>query len=260
MNKRCYGDIPYQVALVHGGPGAPGDLAPVAGGLRCDFSVLELLQSKGSIDELVEEMREELVQYEPMVIMGHSWGAWLTLIFASLYPKLTKHIILVACPPLESKYAEGIMDTRLSRLNLEDKKTIDEIFERDEAQTLTQEDYETFGKLMENVDAYSKVACKYPENPLPVQKDNSKKIWKEGEQYRKSGKILEIVSQIKCPMTFIHGAFDPHPYQGVQDVLNEKGVDFEFLLMQKCGHTPWIEEHVADNFFKMLKVYIKEFV
>ena len=47
---RVYGDGPYDVAVVHGGPGIPGAMAPVARELAADRGVLEPLQSAGTID------------------------------------------------------------------------------------------------------------------------------------------------------------------------------------------------------------------
>ena len=31
INPRTYGDAPFRVAVIHGGPGAAGEMAPVAG-------------------------------------------------------------------------------------------------------------------------------------------------------------------------------------------------------------------------------------
>ena len=53
-NYRLYGDTPYNVAVLHGGPGCPGAVAPVARELSRDYGVLEPLQTKDSINEQVE--------------------------------------------------------------------------------------------------------------------------------------------------------------------------------------------------------------
>ena len=45
QNPRIYGDPPYQVALLHGGPGAGGEMAPVARELAGDRGVLEPIQT-----------------------------------------------------------------------------------------------------------------------------------------------------------------------------------------------------------------------
>ena len=52
-NPRRYGDAPFKIILIHGGPGAPGEMAPVAEELSSDFGILEPLQTKDSIEGLV---------------------------------------------------------------------------------------------------------------------------------------------------------------------------------------------------------------
>ena len=49
-NLRVRGKKPYAVAVVHGGPGMPGYMAPVARELAKDTGVLEPLQTKDSFE------------------------------------------------------------------------------------------------------------------------------------------------------------------------------------------------------------------
>ena len=48
-NLRTYGNAPFKVALLHGGPGVSGEMAPVAVELSNTRGVLEPLQTKASI-------------------------------------------------------------------------------------------------------------------------------------------------------------------------------------------------------------------
>lgn len=40
---RSYGTAPFEIVVIHGGPGAPGEMAPVARELSGQFGVLEPL-------------------------------------------------------------------------------------------------------------------------------------------------------------------------------------------------------------------------
>jgi hypothetical protein len=42
-NPRLYGRPPYRIAVLHGGPGAAGEMKPVAEALSADFGFLEPL-------------------------------------------------------------------------------------------------------------------------------------------------------------------------------------------------------------------------
>lgn len=95
---REYGNPPYRAIIVHGGPGAPGCCAAICRGLSDSFGVLEHLQEKNTIQELVEEIHDILARYglEKTVLIGHSWGAWLSYLFAAKYPQLVSKLILRA--------------------------------------------------------------------------------------------------------------------------------------------------------------------
>ena len=59
-NLRIYGNKPFTVAVVHGGPGAPGEIAPVARELSMVAGILEPLQKKDSLEGQVEELHDVL--------------------------------------------------------------------------------------------------------------------------------------------------------------------------------------------------------
>ena len=59
-NPRKYGQPPYNIAVIHGGPGAGGEMEPVALDLSPDFGVLEPLQTMTNLDDQVDELRAVL--------------------------------------------------------------------------------------------------------------------------------------------------------------------------------------------------------
>ena len=55
---RLHGPAPYHVVLVHGGPGGAGEMSPLARGLQPGVPLIEAMQTKRSIAELIEELRQ----------------------------------------------------------------------------------------------------------------------------------------------------------------------------------------------------------
>ena len=51
-----YGEAPFTVAVVHGGPGGAGEMVPVAKKLSDYFGVLEPLQTEYSLEGQVQEL------------------------------------------------------------------------------------------------------------------------------------------------------------------------------------------------------------
>ena len=85
-NLRTYGQPPFTVAVLHGGPGAPGSMAPVARKLAANWGVLEPLQTATSLAGQIEELRTVLRDYGhlPITLIGSSWGAMLGFMAAGL--------------------------------------------------------------------------------------------------------------------------------------------------------------------------------
>lgn len=116
---RIYGNPPFQIAVLHGGPGAPGEMAPVARELASVGGVLEPLQTAMSVEGQVEELRAVLKRHVdmPVTLVGWSWGAWLGFIFAARHPAFVGKLVLIGSGPFEEGYAPRIMATRLGRLS-----------------------------------------------------------------------------------------------------------------------------------------------
>jgi hypothetical protein len=59
-NLRKYGNKPFNVAVIHGGPGAPGEMAPVARELSSVRGILEPLQTAATLEGQVQELKAVL--------------------------------------------------------------------------------------------------------------------------------------------------------------------------------------------------------
>jgi len=122
-NLRKYGSEPFSLSVIHGGPGAPGDVAPVARELSSVKGILEPLQTAATLEGQIQELKNVLEKNGaiPLTLIGHSWGAMLSFIFTGRYPSLVKKLILVGGGPFEEKYDAHIVGTILSRLSEEER-------------------------------------------------------------------------------------------------------------------------------------------
>jgi pimeloyl-ACP methyl ester carboxylesterase len=260
-NLRKYGKEPYKVAVVHGGPGAPGAVAPVARELSQDTGVLEPLQTKDSLEGQIKELHDVLNEHGdiPVVLVGHSWGAWLVFIVAARYPSLVKKLILIGSGPFEAKYAEGINAARLNRLSQAERIEVLKISDIINGAAAGDRDraLARLGALFARADTCDALPPEADPDPLPVSEEIYRKVFPEASEYRASGKLLEMGKKIKCPVVAIHGDYDPHPAEGVRGPLSRVLKDFRFILLEKCGHEPWTERFARDAFYKLLRDEIK---
>ena len=239
-NLRKYGRKPYSLAVIHGGPGAPGEMAPVARELSSILGVFEPLQTAKTIEGQVEELKAVLLENGaiPITIVGFSWGAMLSFIFTAKNPSIVNKLIMISSGPYEEKYAVNIMGTRLNRLNDREREevlllsnTFNDSSTKEKNILMTE-----LSKLIFKADLL---------NPLPhnseiieYQYDIYQNIWEDVRELRSSGKLLKLGKNIVCPVVAIHGDYDSHPFEGVRNPLSRILKDFRLILLEKCGHHP----------------------
>ena len=254
-NYRKYGFKPFKVAVIHGGPGAPGEIAPIAKELSSGFGVIEPLQTANTIDGQLDELLEILsIQGNlPITLVGHSWGAWLVYIFAAKHPEIVKKIILVSSAPFEEKEAQNIMKTRLNRLSEKDRSRIFAIQNNLKDPLIRNKNqlFKQFAELMSKADSFASLTSE--SYVIEFQSELNEIIWNEANKLRKSGKLIGFGKRIKCPVVAIHGDYDPHPAEGVKIPLSGTLDKFKFILLKKCGHYPWNEKNAYNEFYQILR-------
>lgn len=257
-NIRLHGSEPYSVAVIHGGPGAPGEMAPVAERLSRGQGIIEPLQTADSINGQLEELKNQLdtVALYPVVLIGHSWGAFLSVIFAAKYPDKVSKLILVGSPVFADKYAADVMDNRMARLNEDDREKVKALLKSLESGPINdrEESFRRLAALFTKTDSFDAAEEEY--DVQPGQYRIYMMVWGEARDIRKNGRLLEIVQDIKCPVVAIHGDHDPHAAEGVKEPLSAVLEDFQFILLEHCGHEPWAEHQAREKFFRILNEQI----
>ena len=228
-------------------------MAPVARVFSVKSGVLEPLQSASSLEGQVLELGRVLEEHAtcPVTLIGHSWGAILAFILAARNPELADRLIMVGAGVFEERFSAGILDVRLQRLTDDERASalvlMGDLAHGDEKRK--NQAFSGLGALLYKADCY---------DPLPV--DNKviecnflvfRQVWNEAAAMRKSGGLLAMAPRIRCPVVALHGSYDPHPAQGVQ-VLAGRVPDFRFILLDKCGHYPWVERYACREFYRLL--------
>jgi len=255
---RKYGKDPYKAAVIHGGPGALGSVACIAKELAESFGVIEPIQTKYSICDLILELHEQIsaATNVPITLIGHSWGAWLVVLFANEYPDMVKQLVLVSSGPFKQEYVSMILERRLKNLSdnegdlfvksieqLNDNKIID----KDTA-------LNNLGRLAEKADNYDIIEIQEDaEHSFNSDGEIYSAIWTQADELRRNGDLFDALKNLKCPVVVVHGDFDAHPIEGVVEPLREQGVIFGTHILSKCGHSPFIEKYAKELFYRILR-------
>jgi pimeloyl-ACP methyl ester carboxylesterase len=254
---------PFRVAVVHGGPGVQGAVAPVARELAVTRGVLEPLQTADSLEGQVAELAGllERAANGPATLIGGSWGACLSYTLAARRPDLVSNLILVGSGPFEDRYAQNIMAVRLARLDEDDQKSVQCIMKQldDPASTAGDDAFAQLGTLLGKADVHAPILHdpRLSDPRLPVGPHTPSQIfrnvWRDASELRRSGGLLALARHVRCPVLAIHGAEDPHPADGVRLPLARALRTFRFVLLPQCGHEPWNERFAKDAFYDIVR-------
>jgi pimeloyl-ACP methyl ester carboxylesterase len=251
---RRHGDPPFAIAVLHGGPGAAGEVAPVARRLSCGRGILEPWQAAATVDGQVEELVAVLRESAelPALLVGFSWGAWLGFLLAARHPDLVRKLILVGSGPFEAGYAAGIAETRLGRLPGPERDEASSLLSKlaDPKPAASPADLARLGELFTGADAFDPIETGSAQ--IECRPEIFCSVWPEAEELRRSGRLLEHGKRIRCPVVAIHGDFDPHPADGVRLPLQSVVADLRWVPLADCGHRPWIERRARGEFFRVL--------
>ncbi len=256
---RKYGAPPFNIAVLHGGPGAPGYMAPVARELAKIGGVLEPLQSKDSLEGQIDELKSQLTDHAdtPVTLIGSSWGAVLALFLTARNEVDIKKLILIGSAVFDAESSSRIEARRLERLDPETRQRLEVIQNK-----LEKADGEykkrlagEWGDIFFDTDVYDPVTRDL--EVIEVQYELHKKVWSDFVALRdRPGFLKAEFSKIDIPAVVIHGEYDPHPITGIRPFLDGCITDIRFHILPKCGHYPWIERHARDRFYDILKTEI----
>jgi pimeloyl-ACP methyl ester carboxylesterase len=227
-------------------------MAPVARGLSRHCGVLEPLQTARTVVGQVEELREALAEHAriPAILIGYSWGAWLSLMVAAQYAALVEKLILVSSGPLTEAYVREAQARRLDRLadteRAEYRAAIASL--GDPSTPDSDHVLERLGRLAAKADAYDPIAEIDAPDEIRVSGEIYFAVWTEASLMRRYGELLRRARMVKCPVVAIHGDADPHPAAGVSEPLSAALPDFRLITLARCGR----ERYAKEEFYRIL--------
>ena len=225
------------ICLLHGGPGAPGGMAPVARELQ---DALEPHQRRSAGEPLTVAIHvadlHDLVD-EPPTLVGHSWGAMLALCYAAEHP--VDRLVLIGC----GTFDETARAELIRRRKATDERAVDDA------------SMARLGRFYEIADAFDLIA---PGALLACDFRGHIETWDDMMRLQADGTYPAAFGSITAPVTMLHGDHDPHPGRLIRDGLRPHIPHLEYVELERCGHTPWIERHAREDFFARLRACLTE--
>ena len=256
MRIREYGTSGPPVVVLHGGPGAPGYMAPVARGLADSFRVLEPLQ-RGSGGEPLTVARHvadlhRLVESRcggaRPALVGHSWGAMLALAYAVTHPGHALSLVLIGCgtfDPAARHRMNAVLEQRMdNRLRRRMERLSQEFPDPDQRLAI-------LGDLVMPLYSHELISTDQEIEPCDARAHHE--TWEDMVRLQEEGVYPAAFAAIDAPVIMLHGAVDPHPGEMVRASLEPHLPQLEYRQWERCGHYPWLETAVRDEFFAILR-------
>lgn len=257
---RTHGNAPHRVVVIHGGPGAPGSVRPLAEEIGAYAGAVEPFQTERTLEGQVTELTRTIEReaHAPLILVGHSWGAWLACLAAQRTPSYVGKVILIGSGPFTDEYVPMIQARRFARLDEHEERIFRETVRRLENEASLPANEKD--RMLMNLGALAKKTDAY----APIDEETSERIviedagtlyanvWQRAAAMRTSGKLLAVARSLPCEIVVIHGEDDPHPAEGVTEPLAAHPRCTQHIL-PKCGHTPWEERYARDAFFAVVK-------
>lgn len=270
MHTRTHGSSGPPVIVLHGGPAACGEAAPLARGLADAFRVLEPWQ-RGSGEEPLTVARHvadlrDLIESRCAggrpALVGESWGAMLALAYAAAHPQSAGPVALVGCGTfdpasrarmkaiLEERTGEDLR-ARLERLSLEFPDPDARLAKRFEL-TRPLYQYDPAGERW----AGERTDPPDESGPGSFDMRAHTETWNDMLRLQNDGVYPAAFSAIGSPVLMLHGAYDPHPGTMIRDCLLPHIPQIEYREWERCGHAPWLEPAVREEFFGVLREWL----
>lgn len=258
MFVRRYGKAGPLVLVLHGGPAAVGDVAPIAKGISKSFRAVEPWQrGSGSVPLTVarhiadlHELAADLGEDSPLAIVGHSWGAMLALCYAAEYPSKAGPIVLVGCGTFDQAARNRMQATIEERMD-------DGL--RDHVRRMSTEVADPADRFIRTFKLTRHLFDSDPINPYPDKEESEpfdiqahQETWSDMVKFQDDGIYPNAFAAIESPVLMLHGQYDPHPGKMIRDSLLRHLPQLEYHEWERCGHSPWIEKSAREEFFSVI--------
>jgi pimeloyl-ACP methyl ester carboxylesterase len=258
LRVRTYGDTGPHVIVLHGGPAAVGSVAPIARGLADAFRVIEPWQRGSGVEPLtvdrhVEDLQDIITactEGRCPALVGWSWGAMLALAFAAAHAEYTGPIVLIGCGTFDRASRKSMHELLRERIDDDLQEQLERL----------EQDYPDQAAQLQR--RYELTRNLYDYEPLPdVPEDDADEpfdarahteTWDDMICLQELGVYPAAFAEISSPVLMLHGAYDPHPGAMVYESLRPYISQLEYREWERCGHSPWVEKYVHEEFFLVL--------
>ncbi len=262
------------IIIVHGGPGLDqGYLLPQMLELAKDHEVIfydqrgsgrsleaNITPAYVSSEQFTQDLDKLRLQlgFKKVVLIGHSWGGFLSMSYTIKYPDNVSSLILVGSAPADYQGQKAFSD-EFNKRTQSIKHKIDPLFN---TQTLNELSKQQINGI------YRDLFSVYFKNSSNVQKltlDMSKEsaiggfnvlcLMLKTSYFTPDCNLMPTLRKLNVPTLLIHGNQDIIPARTAKNI-QEAIPGSKIVYLNDCGHFPYIEK--PDEFFSSIRSFLSK--
>ena len=230
-------------------------MAPIARALADSFRVLEPFQSgvATTVADHVADLHEVVESCSDSgapALVGHSWGAMLSLAYAAAHPDKAGPIVLICSGTFDLPSREMLRANMAKRMDSHTRRRFEEV----DQLTDPNERFRALGSL--TMELYSYDLATTDQEIDESEPGSNHETWEDMVRMQGEGVYPAAFAAIKSPVLMLHGADDPHPGEMIRASLEPHIPQVEYREWQRCGHYPWLEKSARDEFSSVLRTWL----
>lgn len=199
-----------------------------------------------------------------VILLGHSWGANLALLFASAFPGCVTAVVVIGTAPLseELEHALGTeISRRLSTRSLQELQLIDQEVEhalREDQHTLVENLIDKrLGLVLPSYVVDMETLSHLPETSFSFSgfRQSKDSLWERIS----AGEIPRLLRAIPHPVFAVHGREDVMSCDATLAFLRAHVRRFQGHPIDGVGHFPWLEPRGRMPFAAAMRAILREF-
>jgi pimeloyl-ACP methyl ester carboxylesterase len=179
----------------------------------------------------------------------------LALAYAARHPDSVSALALVGCGTFDPVSRARLRSTIEERMDENYRRRMDHLNTEfpDPAERMLK-----LGELGDTLYSYDPVPVEQDGHAEPFDLEAHTQTWDDMVRMQEAGLYPGAFAAIRCPVLMLHGTYDPHPGPLIRDSLLPHLPQLEYREWERCGHSPWLERAVRDEFFLTLREWLSQ--
>ncbi len=241
------------VLLIHGGPGIPDYLGPVAACLQ-DAWLVHRYDQRGvggspwegehSLEQAVTDVVSLLDHWghEKVTLVGHSFGTNLAAYVTLAHPERVAGLVQIAGPFLGPRWRAGQVEAEQFRRSPTQQARFEELGAKEHLTELEDIEFLTLAWFTNYADTTRawQWAGETARALRPVNATKNRQLNAAKRATPLEDRLEELRTKIPAQTVFIGGTEDPRPQSELDDLAHRLGV--ELVMIPEAGHEPWLDQ------------------